>query len=81
VDDILDSGQTLAQVRKHVLTFEPTSLRMAVLLRKQGRQKVPLEPEYVGFTIPDVFVVGYGLDYNDEHRQLPYVGVLGDEIG
>jgi hypoxanthine phosphoribosyltransferase len=51
-------------------------LRFAVLLRKLGRQEVHLEPDYVGFEIPDRFVVGYGLDYNDEYRNLPYIGVL-----
>ena len=52
------------------------SVRTAVLLRKIGRQVLPLEPDYCGFVIPDAFVVGYGLDYNDEYRHLPYVGVL-----
>ncbi len=47
-----------------------------MLLRKRGRQQVPLEPDYCGFEIPDAFVVGYGLDYNDEYRHLPYIGVL-----
>ena len=54
------------------------SVRTAVLLRKTGRQRVPIEPDYCGFDIPDVFVVGYGLDYNDEYRHLPYIGVLPD---
>ncbi len=53
-----------------------TTVRTAVLLRKIGRQVVPIEPDYCGFVIPDVFVVGYGLDFNDEYRHLPYVGVL-----
>jgi hypoxanthine phosphoribosyltransferase len=75
LDDILDSGQTLAQVIRHVREHNPRSLRVGVLLRKLGRQQVPLEPDYCGFTIPDLFVVGYGLDYNDEYRQLPYVAV------
>ena len=51
-------------------------MRVAVLLRKQGRQQVQLEPDYCGFDIPDAFVVGYGLDFNDEYRHLPFVGVL-----
>ena len=51
-------------------------MRTAVLLRKIGRQEMPLEPDYCGFTIPNVFVVGYGLDFNDDYRHLPYVGVL-----
>ncbi len=76
VDDILDTGRTLTQVIGHVQGLQPRSLKVAVLLRKIGRQEVPLEPDYCGFSIPDVFVIGYGLDYNDEYRQLPFVGVL-----
>jgi hypoxanthine phosphoribosyltransferase len=56
--------------------LEPASLKVVVLLRKHGRQEEPLEPDYCGFEIPDAFVVGYGLDYNDEYRNLPFIGVL-----
>jgi hypoxanthine phosphoribosyltransferase len=76
LDDILDTGQTLAHLVSHLGTLEPASVQVAVLLRKQGRQKMPIEPDYCGFEIPDAFVVGYGLDYNDEFRHLPYIGVL-----
>ena len=76
VDDILDTGQTLHGVLHHLHDLGAASVKVAVLLRKEGRQQVPLEPDYCGFMIPNVFVVGYGLDFNDEHRQLPYVGVL-----
>jgi hypoxanthine phosphoribosyltransferase len=76
LDDILDTGQTLSHLVEHLRQQGPASLRCAVLLRKMGRQTVPIEPDYCGFDIPDAFVVGYGLDYNDEHRQLPYVAVL-----
>lgn len=76
IDDILDTGQTLSRLVEHFQTFRPLSLRTAVLLRKLGRQVHPFEPDYVGFEIPDRFVVGYGLDYNDEYRNLPYIGVL-----
>jgi hypoxanthine phosphoribosyltransferase len=76
LDDILDTGQTLGYLVQHLRSVGATSVRVVVLLRKRGRQKVPLEPDYCGFDIPDVFVVGYGLDYNDEYRNLPYVGVL-----
>jgi hypoxanthine phosphoribosyltransferase len=79
LDDILDSGQTLEAVLKLARSCEPKSLRVGVLLRKRARQKVALEPDYCGFEIPDVFVIGYGLDYNDEYRGLPYIGVL-DEV-
>jgi hypoxanthine phosphoribosyltransferase len=80
LDDILDTGHTLTKVIQHVRSLQPASLRVAVLLRKRGRQQVPLEPDYCGFEIPDRFVVGYGLDYNDEYRQLPYVAVLEPDV-
>ena len=76
LDDILDTGQTLGALVQHLHDRGAASVRTAVLLRKIGRQIVPFEPNYCGFVIPDVFVVGYGLDYNDEYRHLPYVGVL-----
>jgi hypoxanthine phosphoribosyltransferase len=76
LDDILDTGQTLSRLVAHLHTLGAASVRTAVLLRKRGRQRVPFEPDYCGFDIPDAFVVGYGLDFNDEHRHLPYVAVL-----
>jgi hypoxanthine phosphoribosyltransferase len=76
LDDILDTGQTLAHLLTHFQRLEPRSLKVAVLLRKIGRQKLALEPDYCGFEIPDAFVVGYGMDYDDEYRHLPYIGVL-----
>ncbi len=76
LDDILDSGQTLNFLLEHLKTLGTASVRAGVLLRKQGTQKVALEPEFCGFAIPDEFVIGYGLDYNDEYRHLPYIGVL-----
>lgn len=76
IDDILDTGQTLAYLRDHLQTLGVASLRIAVLLRKEGRQRVPLDVDYRGFDIPDAFVVGYGLDYNDEYRHLPYIAIL-----
>ena len=76
LDDILDTGQTLSALVQHLQDRGAKSVRTAVLLRKVGRQIVPIEPDYCGFVIPDAFVVGYGLDYNDEFRHLPYVGVL-----
>ena len=76
LDDILDTGHTLATLVQHMQDRGAASVRTAVLLRKIGRQVVHLEPDYCGFTIPDAFVVGYGLDYNDDYRHLPYVGVL-----
>jgi hypoxanthine phosphoribosyltransferase len=76
VDDILDTGKTLTRVVAHLINRGAASVKVAVLLRKLGRQEVPFEPDFVGFTIPDKFVVGYGLDFNDEYRHLPFIGVL-----
>src|SRR5436309_1199288 len=76
LDDILDTGKTLTRVVSHLLDKGAESVKAAVLLRKVGRQEVPFEPDFVGFTIPDKFVIGYGLDFNDEHRHLPFIGVL-----
>src|SRR5262249_3707489 len=73
LDDILDTGQTLAPLTAHLRTVGAVSVRVAVLLRKQGRQQEPVQPDYRGFDIPDAFVVGYGLDYNDLYRNLPYI--------
>jgi hypoxanthine phosphoribosyltransferase len=76
VDDVFDTGRTLCQVQAHVSGLGVASLRTAVLLRKSGRQENDFAPDYCGFDIPDAFVVGYGLDYHDEYRHLPYVAVL-----
>jgi hypoxanthine phosphoribosyltransferase len=76
LDDILDTGQTLAYLLDHLRGLGPASVRSGVLLRKLGRQRIAVEPDYRGFDIPDAFVVGYGLDYNDEYRNLPYIAVL-----
>ncbi|HLJ93090.1 MAG TPA: hypoxanthine phosphoribosyltransferase [Gemmataceae bacterium] len=76
IDDILDTGQTLAYLSDHLRNLGTASLRVAVLLRKRGRQTLSLEPDYCGFDIPNAFVVGYGLDFNDEYRNLPYLAVL-----
>jgi len=78
LDDILDTGQTLAALIEHLRKLDIASLRVAVLLRKVGRQQIPLEPDYRGFDIPNAFVVGYGLDYNDEYRHLPFIAVLDE---
>jgi hypoxanthine phosphoribosyltransferase len=76
LDDILDTGQTVHHLVGHLHDLGALSVRVAVLLRKQGRQTVAVEPEYAGFDIPNAFVVGYGLDYNDEYRNLPHIAVL-----
>ena len=76
IDDIFDTGHTLDKVTALVQQHGPTSLMSAVLLLKTGRQEVEYRPEFVAFDIPDEFVVGYGLDYNDEYRNLPYLACL-----
>ena len=76
VDDIFDTGYTLAAVLKQLGGLGAQSLRTAVLLRKEGRQRVAVQPDHVVFEIPDRFVVGYGLDYHDAHRNLAYVAAL-----
>ena len=76
IDDILDTGRTIRSVVDHLKGKGARTVRTAVLLRKIGRQEVAFEPDFVGFPIPDKFVVGYGLDFNDEYRHLPYIGVL-----
>lgn len=76
LDDILDSGLTLNYGIEHLRKLGIASIRVAVLLRKRGRQKIALEPDFCGFDIPDEFVIGYGLDYNDEYRHLPFIGIL-----
>jgi hypoxanthine phosphoribosyltransferase len=76
VDDIFDTGNTLWELVPHIDELGPASVRTAVLLRKEGRCEVPLKPNYVAFDIPNVFVVGYGLDYQDMFRNLPYVAEL-----
>ena len=76
VDDIFDTGHTLARTVETLQKLAPTSLHTCVLLRKQGRQEVAMNPDFVGFEIPDEFVVGYGLDYRDQYRNLPYLAVL-----
>jgi hypoxanthine phosphoribosyltransferase len=81
LDDILDTGYTLSTLVARMQDRGAQSVRTAVLLRKIGRQQVHLEPDYCGFTIPDAFVVGYGLDYNDDYRHLPYVAVLDSGAG
>lgn len=76
VDDIFDTGHTLLELVTQLDESDPRSLRSLVLLRKLGRQRVALTPDHVGFEIPNEFVVGYGLDYQDMYRNLPYVAAL-----
>ena len=82
LEDIFDTGTSLTFTVNHLMNKEPASLRVCTLLDKPERRKpgVTLQPEYVGFTIPNEFVVGYGLDYNEHYRNLPYIGILKPEI-
>ncbi|MFA6564007.1 MAG: hypoxanthine phosphoribosyltransferase [Verrucomicrobiia bacterium] len=80
VDDILDTGRTLKLIRDRILRERPTSLRVCVLLDKPTRREVDLQADFVGFTIPDKFVVGYGLDFAERYRNLPYIAVLKPQI-
>lgn len=79
LDDIFDTGHTLDQVAALVKEMQPASVRSSVLLRKLGRQEVAYSPDFAAFEIPDEFVVGYGLDYRDAYRNLPYIAALEDE--
>ena len=79
VDDIFDTGGTLMEVMAQIDELRPRSLRTAVLLLKEGRQQVAYRPNYTAFTIPDQFVVGYGLDYDDMYRNLPHIAVLEED--
>jgi len=80
IDDILDTGKTLALVSGLIRRLDPASLRVCVLLDKQGRREVPFEADFVGFKIPDKFVVGYGLDFAERYRNLPCIGVLKPQL-
>jgi hypoxanthine phosphoribosyltransferase len=76
VDDILDTGRTLAFASRHLAAFRPASLKTCVFLDKPSRRVVPFEADYVGFTVPDLFVVGYGLDFDGRYRELPHLSVV-----
>ncbi len=80
VEDIIDSGLTLNYLIKSLRVRRPESLEIATLLLKEGIQRVPIEVKYTAFTIGPEFVVGYGLDYAGKYRNLPYVGVMGDDL-
>jgi hypoxanthine phosphoribosyltransferase len=82
LEDIFDTGNSLNFVCKHLMAQEPASLKICTLLDKPGRRKegITLQADYVGFTIPNAFVVGYGLDFDEYYRNLPYVGILKPEV-
>lgn len=79
VEDILDTGRTLSYLLRTLAAREPASLKTCVLLQKKDRLEVPVQIDYLGFDIPDAWVVGYGLDYADRYRTLPYIGQIEPE--
>lgn len=80
VEDILDSGLTLSYIKELLESRGPRSIRIATLLDKPSRRKVDLQADYIGFSVPDEFVIGYGLDYDEKYRNLPYIGILKPEV-
>ncbi len=82
LEDIYDTGNSLDFTYRHLLAKEPASLKICTLLDKPSRRKpgITLKPDWVGYEIPNMFVVGYGLDYNEKYRNLPYIGVLHPEV-
>ena len=80
VEDILDSGNTLSYLKKYLSGRAPASIRIVTLLDKPDRRTADVMADYIGFTIPDAFVVGYGLDYDQRYRNLPYIGILKPEV-
>ncbi len=80
VEDILDSGMTLSYIVELLEARGPASIKLCTLLDKPERRKVDIKADYVGCAVPDEFVVGYGLDYDEKYRNLPYVGILKPEV-
>ena len=80
VEDIIDSGLTLSYLMRNLESREPASLEICALLTKPGRREIDVPVRYVGFEIPNRFVIGYGLDFAERYRNLPYVAVLADEL-
>ena len=80
VEDILDSGMTLSYLSQLLRARNPRSIRIATLLDKPERRTADIQADYYGFRVPDAFVVGYGLDYSEKYRNLPYIGVLKPEV-
>ena len=80
VEDILDSGVTLSYLKRYLMGRKPASINIVTLLDKPARRKADVFADYSCFEVPDAFVVGYGLDYNEHYRNLPYIGVLRPEV-
>ncbi|MBN1955175.1 MAG: hypoxanthine phosphoribosyltransferase [Anaerolineae bacterium] len=80
VEDIVDTGRTLSYMIRHLNARNPASIRICTLLSKPSRRQIDVRVDWIGFEVPDEFVVGYGLDYAEEYRNLPYIGVLRPEV-
>lgn len=80
LEDILDTGITLTYLKEHILSKNPRSLKICSLLDKPSRRKKDIKLDYTGFVIDDIFIIGYGMDYNQKYRQLPYIGELKPEV-
>ena len=80
VEDIIDSGVTLSYLIEHLAGRKPASLKLCTLLSKPERRKVEVAVDYTGFTVPDAFLVGFGLDYAEKYRNLPFIGILKEEV-
>jgi hypoxanthine phosphoribosyltransferase len=80
VDDILDTGRTLSKVLAKLRALKPRKIKVCVLLDKAARRVEPVQADYAGFEIPDYFVVGYGMDFGERYRNLPFIGVLKEEL-
>ena len=76
VEDIIDTGRTLDKIKTHILNKNPTSLKIAVLINKPARKEIDVPVDYVGFEIENKFIIGYGFDYDEKYRNLPYIGYI-----
>ena len=76
IEDIIDTGRTLEYLREHIKKFNPKSVKICTLLSKPSRRVFELNVDYIGFSIPDEFVIGYGMDYNQKYRNLPFIGKI-----
>ena len=80
IEDIIDTGHTLSNLLVHLKNRQAHSVKLCALVDKPDRRLVDVHVDYLGYTVPDEFVIGYGLDYNEEYRNLPYIGVLKEEV-
>ena len=80
VEDIIDTGVTLKYLVEYLRARKPNSIEICCLLNKQERRKADISAKYLGFEVPDFFLVGYGLDYDEKYRNLPFIGILKEEI-